>query len=55
MKKIEETDLIFENVQNKKEKALKEETTGLISIDTKDKVRYIDTSSFFLISLLYHY
>lgn len=38
MKKIEETDLIFENVQNKKEKALKEETTALISIDTKDKV-----------------
>lgn len=38
LKKIEETDLIFENVQNKKEKALKEETTALISIDTKDKV-----------------
>lgn len=38
LKKIEETDLIFENVHEKKEKAMKEENTVLISIDTKDKV-----------------
>ena len=38
LKKIAETDLIFENVKNKKEEAFKEETTALISIDTKDKV-----------------
>lgn len=38
LKKIKETDLIFENVHNKKEEATKEEKTVLISIDTKDKV-----------------
>lgn len=38
LKKIEETDLIFENVHKKKEQALKEKSTVLISIDTKDKV-----------------
>lgn len=38
LKKIEETDAIFENVKLKKEKALNEENTALISIDTKDKI-----------------
>ena len=38
LKKIEETDAIFENVKKKKEEALKDENTALISIDTKDKV-----------------
>ena len=38
LKKIEETDAIFENVKSKKEEALKDENTALISIDTKDKI-----------------
>lgn len=38
LKKIEKTDEIFENVKAKKEQALNEENTALISIDTKDKV-----------------
>lgn len=38
LKKIEETDLIFENVHKKKEEAMQEENTVLISLDTKDKV-----------------
>lgn len=38
LKKIEETDAIFENVNLKKKEALNDENTGLISIDTKDKV-----------------
>lgn len=38
LKKIEETDTIFENVKKKKEEALQDEHTGLISIDTKEKV-----------------
>ena len=38
LKKIEETDAIFENVHNKKEEALNNIDTALISIDTKDKV-----------------
>lgn len=38
LKKIKETDAIFENVKLKKEEALRDENTALISIDTKDKV-----------------
>ena len=38
LKKIEKTDTIFENVNKKKDDALQDENTGLISIDTKDKV-----------------
>ncbi len=38
LKKVKETDLIFENVKLKKEEALNDENTALISIDTKDKV-----------------
>lgn len=38
LKKIKETDAIFQNVKIKKEEALKDENTALISIDTKDKV-----------------
>ena len=38
MKKIEETDAIFENVLNKKEEALDNIDTALISIDTKDRL-----------------
>lgn len=38
LKKIEETDAIFENVNKKKEEAMNDENTALISIDTKDKV-----------------
>ena len=38
LKKIEQTDAIFENVKKKKEEALNSLTTALISIDTKDKV-----------------
>lgn len=38
LKKIEKTDTIFENVNKKKEEAFQGENTGLISIDTKDKV-----------------
>lgn len=38
LKKIEETNIIFENVHKKKEEALKDDRTVLISLDTKDKV-----------------
>jgi len=38
LKKIPETDAIFENVKFRKEQALKEENTILITLDTKDKV-----------------
>lgn len=38
LKKIEETNIIFENVYKKKEEALKDDRTVLISLDTKDKV-----------------
>lgn len=38
LKKIEETDDIFDNVHRKKEEAMNNEKTVLISIDTKDKV-----------------
>lgn len=38
LKKIEEPDAIFENVNKKKEEAMNDENTALISIDTKDKV-----------------
>ena len=38
LKKIKETDAIFKNVSSKKEEALNDENTALISIDTKDKV-----------------
>lgn len=38
LKKIAETDLIFENVHKKKEEALKDENSALISVDTKEKV-----------------
>ena len=38
LKKIEEVDAIFDNVKKKKEEALKNSNTGIISIDTKDKV-----------------
>lgn len=38
LKKIKETDEIFENVHNKKSEAEKDSSVALISIDTKDKV-----------------
>ncbi len=38
LKKIKETDLIFDNVHKKKEEAMHDEQTVLISIDTKDKI-----------------
>lgn len=38
LKKIEKTDDIFQNVHERKEKAIKEKNTILISLDTKDKV-----------------
>ena len=38
LKKVEKTDEIFENVELKKEQAINDENTALISIDTKDKV-----------------
>ena len=38
LKKIEETDAIFDNVKGKKKEALIDNDTALISIDTKDKV-----------------
>lgn len=38
LKKIDETDAIFENVHQKKEIAMNDEKTVLISLDTKDKV-----------------
>lgn len=38
LKKIDETDAIFENVHQKKEEAISDEKTVLISLDTKDKV-----------------
>ena len=38
LKKIEETDAIFQNVHKKKEEAMKNDKAILISIDTKDKV-----------------
>ena len=38
LKKIKETDAIFENVKLKKEESLNNENTSIISIDTKDKV-----------------
>ncbi len=38
LKKMDETDLIFENVHNKKEQTMKDSNAALISIDTKDKV-----------------
>lgn len=38
LKKIEETDLIFANVKEKKEQAKKEKQTVEISVDTKDKI-----------------
>lgn len=38
LKKIEETDAIFDNVHKKKEEAMENNDTALISIDTKDKV-----------------
>ena len=38
LKKIAETDLIFENVNKKKEDAMKDENSALISVDTKEKV-----------------
>ncbi len=38
LKKIEETDDIFENVHKRKEEAMNNEKTALISLDTKDKV-----------------
>lgn len=38
LKKIEETDVIFENVNLKTKEALNNENIGFISIDTKDKV-----------------
>ena len=38
LKKIEETDAIFENVQKKKQEAMEDKYTALISLDTKDKV-----------------
>lgn len=38
LKKIKETDEIFLNVHERKDKAMKDENTILISIDTKDKV-----------------
>ena len=38
LRKIDETDDIFENVNIKKKEALDNDNIGLISIDTKDKV-----------------
>lgn len=38
LKKIKETDLIFDNVHKKKEEVMHDEQAILISIDTKDKV-----------------
>lgn len=38
LKKIEETNAIFENVHQKKQQALEDKHTALISLDTKDKV-----------------
>lgn len=38
LKKIKETDDIFENVHKRKEEAMNDEKTALISLDTKDKV-----------------
>lgn len=38
LKKIDETDAIFENVKKKKEEAMNDDKTALISLDTKDKV-----------------
>lgn len=38
LKKIEETDDIFDNVHKKKEEAMNDNHTALISLDTKDKV-----------------
>lgn len=38
LKKIEQTDSIFENVHKKKQESLQDEDTALISLDTKDKV-----------------
>ena len=38
IKKIEETDMIFDNVNLKKKEALDNDYIGCISIDTKDKV-----------------
>lgn len=38
LKKIKETDNIFDNVQKKKEEAKNSETTALLSVDLKDKV-----------------
>ena len=38
LKKIEETNAIFDNVRKKKEEAMNDDNVGLISIDTKDKV-----------------
>ena len=38
LKKITEKDHIFKNVKEKKEEALKDENTTLISIDTKEKI-----------------
>lgn len=38
LKKIEQTDDIFNNVKTKKDKAMNDGNTALISIDTKDKV-----------------
>ena len=38
LKKIDETDAIFDNVHTEKEKAMLDDKTVLISIDTKDKI-----------------
>lgn len=38
LKKIPETDAIFKNVHNMKQKALNDNHTALISLDNKDKV-----------------
>ena len=38
LKKIAETDDIFDNVHKKKEEAMNDNNTALISLDTKDKV-----------------
>lgn len=38
LKKIKETDVIFDNVKKKKEEALSNKNAALISIDTKEKV-----------------
>ena len=44
LKKIAETDEIFENVRQKKEEAKQDPNTALISIDTKDKVLIVPFS-----------